>query len=711
MFPPLHVAPLPSSQPQSASSAIAVPTSHQLLLRAGMIRPAGSGLYTLLPLGQRVLIRLQGMVEQELQALGAERLSLPQLQPASVVEKAGVRLRAEDGQFRLQDRQGAELLLQSGHEQSVAALVAGEVRSWRELPLRLYEVSRAFRDEQRPRAGLLRSRESVTQAMYSFDVSEDRALQFYDEAKRACGRLLRRLGLRFHVADADAGGRGGNACHQLHIPSPVGDVKFMTCTRCDYAANADKAQALLPRSHYARQPTVRTNLSEDNVVTRHVRSLLPAGVRSDVSVKYEVVLREEDGQTREGGDVCLVFLSEGREVNVVSVREHVGWHGAQRVVGSEALRAMVAVKDGRMQCRVLVDGSLVAEGVDLDVLEMDVLENAVLRERDVTAEQRREMDDLVAAMDVKEEEVMGADGDIDGAKLMQKVEAMMQGDRGRQLMSKLNINVDPAGNMQFGQHLDKQQQQQQSAGKEETERKQEGRNGKEQEDEGGDLDAEGVRSLEDPKQGDFRYALAGDRCAQIGCSGELKEARGIDVAQLTLLGSEMTAAVQAVYRSSKGQLRPMEMGAFTLELSRLVAAVVESSHDAHGIVWPAAIAPYQVIVLPVSEAAVSAAMALYDRLSASGVFHRSVLLDDRLELRLPARLHQSQLMGAPWTLIIGEAAVKDGIAELQERRGGADRRVVKLEEAVGVLEQMRMKEDEDCWARGGSSQQKQNSTS
>ena len=700
--------PIIASNPSSTATSPSL--SHLLLLRAAAIRPSASGLYALLPLGLRTINKLCAIIDEEMEAIGASRVDLPLLSPAAPWERSGRWQAAGSEVYRLKDRKGGDFLLQPTHEESITELVAGEVKGWRDLPLRLYQIGKKFRDEARPRAGLLRAREFVMKDMYSFDVSQTKALECYDEVVAAYKRILGRIGVRYVQAEADTGNIGGSASHEFHIVSDAGEDSVMTCSKCSYAANVEKAEAALPPSHYAASASTAklppTNLSTDNLITRHIRSLLPPGVRSDVAVAYEVLMND----TTQAATV--VFHSHDRAVNPLHVKRHLGWAQCRVVKGVEGMRLVGERMGGAEALGVLVDTSVVGAAVDVDVDELSALERLQRQEERMSDEQKREVDELL--LDVNEDEVKGADGEIDMMKLMQRVEAIASGEKGKELFSKLQVDMDAAGSIRMSNKKPEAAEQKPA--------KSANVNGDAKADEAD----EGVKDNDDvsvvqvlaPKQGVFRFAKAGDRCAQPSCDGVLRDERGIEVGHVFYLGAKYSQPLRAAYKTFKGVMKDMEMGCYGLGVSRLIAATVEVSHDTHGIVWPASIAPYQVAVLPIATtttasttpsdptpasapsdvSAVSVAVSLYDALSSSALFAGDVLMDDRVDLRLGPRIKQCQLLGVPFMVLVGQAAVQDGLVEVEQRRSG-EKRTVKLDELVSVLEALRRQEDEEGWKR------------
>ena len=697
LYLPLLSTPSPSSAPTPC-------LSHSLLLRSSHLRPtSASGLLSLLPLGHRALTKLTALLTSELSALHAHPIHLPLLSPSSPTPHPHPRSSPHHplssplpSSFHLKDRKGSSYLLQPSPHSSVTSLISPDVKSYRDLPIRLYDVGRRCRDEERPKGGLLRAREFEAADVWTFDVSEKKARESYDEVLEACRRLLQRVGVRYAVAEADAGEGGGLGAisHEVHVPAEAGDDVILTCSHCESAANRVKAMSGLPASHAQPHAKATTNLSDDNAITRWVRSLIPKGVREDVNLQYEVV---------KGDDLAIVLLSHDRTLNPLFVQEHMGWKECERVGGSEALRLLANAIERKTAVQVLVDVSVVAEGVDVDVEEMEGLEGVMLREREMTDEEKAAVDDIM--LDFNVEEVRGQGGEVDMDLLMRKVEAMVETPKGKELMGKLKVRMDPAGNVQFGEYLDPQvtgEEERRKAGAREA--RERARSEEEEKLEGA------VKQIDQPKQGHFHTAMAGDRCLTSACHGTLQEMRGIEVAHAIHLSTLYSQPLQAAFKSSKGDLKPIDMTWTGIGLTRLLAAVVEASHDAHGIVWPAAIAPYQVAILPALPAgstlhaskspssAVTVAERVYDAVSAAPMFAGDVLLDDRVEVGLGQRVKEVQLMGVPWIVHVGSRAAQEGQVEVEVRRSG-EKRAVRIDDLVDTLQQLRRHEDEAGWFR------------
>ncbi|KAI8588012.1 prolyl-tRNA synthetase [Geranomyces variabilis] len=296
-----------------------VAISHELLLRAGFIRQSSAGMYSFLPLGLRVLAKLEKLIDREMQSVDGQKVALPCLLPSDGWKRTGRWESTGAEMFKVHDRKGSEFCLAPTHEEEITQLVASEKLSWRQLPLRLYQIGRKYRDEARPRSGLLRAREFVMKDMYSFDVSEEAALKTYEEVRGAYDRILSALGIPFAAAEADTGNIGGTRSHEYHFLSNAGEDTVLLCKQCGYTANEERATGIIKREseHNGCVVVVLSDPSENPPTKRravislaHRRSVNPTKLKQHpllkgLNMSFPNGLKAESSTAEQPGD--LVF--------------------------------------------------------------------------------------------------------------------------------------------------------------------------------------------------------------------------------------------------------------------------------------------------------------------------------------------------------------------------------------------------------------------
>ncbi|MFM2205290.1 MAG: hypothetical protein RLZZ560_685, partial [Cyanobacteriota bacterium] len=547
--------------------------SHKLLLRAGYIRRVGSGIYAYLPLLWRVLQKISAVVREELNATGALETLLPQLQPAELWQRSGRWAGYTDGEgimFHLEDRQGRELGLGPTHEEVITALAGDLLRSYRQLPVNLYQIQTKFRDEIRPRFGLMRGREFIMKDAYSFHADEACLKATYGAMDQAYRRIFSRCGLRAVAVEADSGAIGGSASQEFMVTADAGEDLILASADGSYAANQERAVSLAPEA-VALPGGVRQGGAGEPLATPGATSIeqLSAAHGIDPTQVVKVLLllaRFEDGCQQP----LLVSLRGDQQLNEVKLANAVSGrcgaeHGTLLELGP--LTPEAAAREGLTD---LPFGTLGPQLAD------DVLAGArswrprFLRLADATA---TALGAFVCGANTRDQHLLGASW---GA-------------------------LCPA-----------------------------------------------------PDSLDLRAAQPGDRC-QHDPAQVLEASRGIEVGHIFQLGRKYSAALEATFTTEAGQEEPLWMGCYGIGVSRLAQAAVEQHHDANGICWPTAIAPYEVIVV-VANAAEPAQLALaeqlYGELQAAGV---DVLFDDRSE-RAGVKFKDADLLGIPWRVVVGRGA-------------------------------------------------------
>ena len=544
--------------------------SHQLMLRAGMIRRVAAGIYDWLPLGLRVLRRVETIVREEMDAADAQELLMPAVQPAEFWQESGRWEEYGPELLRLRDRHQREFCFGPTHEEVITDLIRREIKSYRQLPATFYQIQTKFRDEIRPRFGVMRAREFLMKDAYSFHVDSASLDETYQVMHDAYIRIFQRLGLEFRPVDADPGAIGGNASHEFHVLAEAGEDALAICTRCDYAANVEQAPALPPvgKRAGATLPMQTVDTPGQHSIAE-VSSFL--GIRPDQTIKTLLVHGAE-------GPVALVLRGD-HELNEIKAAK------LPRVIKPLTLVSAEEVR----QAAGCEPGSVGPVGLSIPV----IADESALRLSDF---------------------VCGA-------------------------------NVD-------GKHL---------------------------------TGVNWGRDLPEPEMADIRNIEADDPCPE--CDGPVTIKRGIEVGHIFKLGTKYSEKMNATCLDQDGRAVVMPMGCYGIGVSRIVAAAIEQSHDDRGIVWPAAIAPFDVAIVPIgmhkSGRVAQLANELYDKLRKLGI---EVLLDDRNE-RPGVMFADMELIGIPHRIVIGDRGLDKGVIEYRSRTG-ADSVDYPLTDIVGVLTEL-----------------------
>jgi len=542
--------------------------SHKLLVRAGYVRQLMSGAYSLLPAGQRVCHKITAIVREEMDGIGAQEFKLPALHPAELWQRSGRWETMGEEMFRLVDRKGAELALGMTHEE-VFATLASELRSYRQLPQIWYQIQTKFRDEPRPKSGVLRVREFSMKDSYSLDVDTDgldRAFQRHFEAYR---RIFGRCGVETLAVEASSGSMGGSESIEFMVESDAGEDLIASCPRCGYAANVEKATSTIPP---VDDPAGDARPEPEAFPTPGVRTI-------------EALAQLEGGAPAERQIKTLVYLVDGKTVLVLLRGDHA--LSEQKLHDAIEAREVRPAQEPEIRAALGAGpGSLGAVGVErLTVLA------------DLALQGRRGM-------------TTGANRDDEHLR-----------------------GVDVARDLRVGHWLD------------------------------------------------LREVAAGEGCP--ACEAPLRVARSIEVGHIFKLGTRYSEALGARVQGESGEARPIVMGSYGIGVERAMAAVVERNHDANGIVWPVAVAPWEVVITVVkpSDPETSEAGAqLYDALRADGI---EVLLDDRDE-RPGVKFKDADLVGFPYRVTIGPKGLQEGKAEIVRRRTG-EVSSVDLHKAAGAV--------------------------
>lgn len=523
--------------------------SHQLMLRAGMIRKAAGGVYSYLPLAWRTLRKIEQIVREEMDAKGGQEIAMPIVQPAEIWQQTGRWDVYGDEMFRLKDRHQRDFCLGPTHEEMVTTLVKQDVRSYRQLPLLVYQIQNKYRDEIRPRFGLMRGREFIMKDLYSFDRDTAGLEISYKKMYDAYSQIFSRCGLEFRPVEADPGAIGGSGTHEFMVIADSGEAAIAYCDGCDFAANVEKAELLPLTSVAEAEKPLETVATPGKKTINDVAGYL--SLSADRLIKSLAFITEK-------GPV-LALIRGDHEVNEIKLANLLNVLQLE-MAGEKEIQSLFHSEPGYIGPVGLTNVTIVA---DASVMN---LHNAVC-----------------------------------GAN---------QADRHF-------INVLPR------------------------------------------------RDIKPTHVADIRLIREGDPCPR--CSSPVKTARGIEVGQVFKLHTKYSQALDATYLDENGQEQLMVMGCYGVGVSRTMAAAIEQHHDADGIVWPASIAPYQVVIVPINtkdEPQMTMAEQIYRELSAVGV---EVVLDDREE-RSGVKFKDADLIGYPLRITVGPKALKENCVELKVRR-------------------------------------------
>lgn len=530
--------------------------SHQLMLRAGMIRRLSSGLYTWLPLGLRTLRKVENIVREEMNRAGAQEVLMPAIQPAELWQESGRWDQYGNLLLRIRDRHERDFCYGPTHEEVITDLVRNEIRSYKQVPTNFYQIQTKFRDETRPRFGVMRAREFIMKDAYSFDIDQAGLQRSYDAMYDAYMRIFTRLGLDFRAVEADNGDIGGTGSHEFQVLADSGEDAVVFSTSSDYAANMEKAEALpAPLGETPERATPQEELRlVDTPNARTIATLVEQhGLPIEKTIKTLMV------HAAEGGLIALLVRGD-HELNEVKA-ENLPEVAAPLTMASEA-------------------------------------------------------------------EIRQAVGAGPGSLGPVNLEMPLVIDRSVALMSDFGAGANIDGQHYFGINWE--------------------------------------RDVALPKVADLRNVVEGDPSPD--GKGTLAIARGIEVGHVFQLGTKYSTAMNATVLDDNGQAVPLLMGCYGIGVTRVVAAAIEQSHDAGGIIWPNAIAPFEVTLVPMnahkSERVREYAETLYQQLSDAGV---DVLIDDR-DLRPGVKFADQELTGIPHRVVIGERGLDNGELEYKGRR-------------------------------------------
>ena len=530
-------------------------TSHRLLVRAGYIRQLTAGVYSLLPLAQRVRLKVMQIIREEMNRIGGQEFLLPALHPAEVWKESGRWEVMGDNMFRLRDRKNAEMCLGMTHEEVFTSIARNSINSYRQLPQVWYQIQTKFRDEARPKSGLLRVREFTMKDAYSFDVDrEGLDKSFQDEYEAYC-KIFDRCGLKYTAVEASSGAMGGSQSTEFMARTNAGEDLIVVCEKCGYAANVEKATSRLEPSNDEEGPCAPEEFPTPGVRTIEDLTVFPGGAAADRQIKTLVYALDDH--------IALVLMRGDHELNETKLQDATGAMNVRPARPEEISEALGASA-----------GSLGAVGV--------------------TRATHPKITQIVA-----DEALRGRRNMTTGAN---KDDHHLRG-----------VNIE--------------------------------------------------RDIKADKWASLRTVKTGEGCPN--CEGALDVFKAVEIGHIFKLGTKYSASMGANVLTADGSSVPIVMGSYGIGVERAMAAVVELSNDEAGIIWPASIAPFHVIITPVNikdEALVSAAEKIYDELQAAGI---EALLDDRDE-RAGVKFNDADLIGVPYRLTVGKK-IKEGKVELMTR--------------------------------------------
>lgn len=545
--------------------------SHQLMMRAGLIKKLSAGVYNYMPMGLRVIRKVEAIVREEMNRAGAVEMSMPVIQPAELWQETGRFETMGPEMLRIKDRHGRDFVIQPTSEEVVTDVMRQDIRSYKQLPKNLYQIQTKFRDERRPRFGLMRGREFIMKDAYSFDRDQTSAKVSYQNMAQAYRRIFDRFGLSYRAVAADSGAIGGDLSEEFQVIAATGEDAIVYCPTSDYAANMEKAEALAPAGpRRAAMQVMAKTPTPGKATCADVAELL--GIPLETTVKSLVLATDQTNETGEviKTQVWLLLLRGDHSMNEVKVGKVPGLDASYRF-------ASLAEIDDYFGCEPGYLGPLSLKKPVRLVVDREV---AILA-------------DWVCGANEADFHVTGVN---------------------------------------WG------------------------------------------RDLPEPELvADIRNVVAGDSSPD--GKGVLAIERGIEVGHVFYLGTKYSQAMNATFLGENGKPQFLEMGCYGIGITRLPAAAIEQNHDERGIIWPDAIAPFTVVICPISPDRFpdvkAAADKLHDELLAAGV---DVILDDRNE-RPGAMFADWELIGVPHRVTIGDRGLKEGQLEYQHRRDAASSKI------------------------------------
>ena len=542
-----------STQKETPANAEVI--SHQLMLRAGLIRANASGLYSWLPTGLKVLRKVEAIVRDEMEKAGANEILMPMVQPGDLWQESGRWVEYGPELLRLTDRHNRDFVLGPTHEEIITDIIRKEVSSYKQLPMNVYQIQTKFRDEVRPRFGVMRAREFLMKDAYSFHLDQETMDDTYNTMHTAYSNILSRIGLEFRPVLADSGSIGGNMSHEFHVLAQSGEDLIAYSTEGDYAANIERAEAPKPTESRAAATQEMTLVDTPNAKT--IAELVE---QFDLDITKTVKTLIVKGSSKEAPLVALIVRGD-HELNEIKADKLEAVESPLTFATDEEIRAAVGAGPGslgpvKLNMPVIVDHSVAV------------------------------MSDFAAGANVDDKHYFG-------------------------------INWE--------------------------------------------------RDLPEAQTADIRNVVEGEATPD---GGTYAFARGIEVGHIFQLGTKYSEAMNATVLNEQGKAQVLLMGCYGVGVSRIVASAIEQNHDDRGIIWPDAIAPFKLGILPMnmhkSPRVKEIAEKLYQDCQELGL---EVMFDDRKE-RPGVMFADMELVGVPHTIVIGDRNIDNGVLEYKNRKTG-----------------------------------------
>jgi prolyl-tRNA synthetase len=552
--------------------------SHKLLLRAGIVRQLSAGIYSYLPLGQRIALRIMQILREEMNRVGGQEFYLPALHPAELWQESGRWDAIGDDMFRLKDRKGTDLCLGMTHEEVFTSIARNEIRSYKQLPQVWYQIQIKFRDEPRPKSGLMRLRTFIMKDAYTFDVDREGLDRSFADQREAYQRIFTRCGVEFSIVEASSGAMGGSESSEFVARTDAGEDLIASCSNCGYAANVEKATSRLPVVEDEAGPDAPEEFPTPGVRTIEDLTTFPGGAAADRQIKSLVFMATLDGELRP----VLALLRGDHQLHEVKFTDALG-ATALRPAHPEEIRELLGASAGSLG--------------------------------GVGAKERATTLIILADLGLKGRRAMTTGANKDDHHL-----------RG--------VNVE--------------------------------------------------RDIKVDQWADLRTVTSGEACPRCE-SGVLDVYKAMEIGHIFKLGTKYSESMGATVLTKDGKPVPIVMGSYGIGVERIITAAVEQSHDENGIIWPRALAPFDVVVTITNvkdEKLRQEGEKLYKDLQHAGL---NVLLDDRDE-RAGVKFKDADLIGIPYRITVGKK-ITEGLVELFDRRAKQSEDA-KLDEVVAQVQKL-----------------------